>query len=129
MEKPYEVEVRDVTKRFGKVTAVESVSLSVASGEFLTLLGPSGCGKTTLLRMVAGFESPDAGRVILNGSDVTELSPHQRNVTTVFQHYALFPHLNVFDNVAFGLERRRAERDEIRRRVAAALEMGRLEGL
>jgi spermidine/putrescine transport system ATP-binding protein len=129
METLYEVEVQDVTKRFGKVTAVDSVSLAVARGEFLTLLGPSGCGKTTLLRMVAGFESPDAGRVILNGSDVTELSPHQRDVTTVFQHYALFPHLNVFDNVAFGLERRRAGRDEIKRRVAAALEMVRLDGL
>lgn len=129
MEKLYEVEVQDVTKRFGKMTAVDSVSLAVAPGEFLTLLGPSGCGKTTLLRMVAGFESPDAGRVILNGIDVTELSPHQRDVTTVFQHYALFPHLNVFDNVAFGLERRRAGRDEIKRRVADALEMVRLDGL
>src|SRR6266550_4396648 len=129
METLYEVEVKDVTKRFGKMTAVDSVSLAVARGEFLTLLGPSGCGKTTLLRMVAGFESPDAGRVILNGSDVTELSPHQRDVTTVFQNYALFPHLNVFDNVAFGLERRRAGRDEIKRRVADALEMVRLNGL
>ncbi|PYT02454.1 MAG: spermidine/putrescine ABC transporter ATP-binding protein, partial [Acidobacteria bacterium] len=129
MEKPYEVEVQGVTKRFGNVTAVDSVSLAVARGEFLTLLGPSGCGKTTLLRMVAGFESPDAGHVILNGSDVTELSPHQRDVTTVFQHYALFPHLNVFDKVAFGLERRRAGRDEIKRRVADALEMVRLNGL
>lgn len=129
MEEVYEVELRDVTKRFGKVTAVDSVSLAVAPGEFLTLLGPSGCGKTTLLRMIAGFESPDAGRVILSGNDVTELSAHQRDVTTVFQQYALFPHLNVFDNVAFGLERRRAGRDEIRCRVADALEMVRLEGL
>lgn len=129
MEDVYEVELQDVTKRFGEVTAVGSVSLAVARGDFLTLLGPSGCGKTTLLRMIAGFESPDAGRVILTGRDVTELSPHQRDVTTVFQHYALFPHLNVFDNVAFGLERRRARRDEIKRRVAAALEMVRLEGL
>src|SRR2546427_12745361 len=79
--------------------------------------------------MLAGFESPDAGRLILNGSDVTELSPHQRDVTTVFQHYALFPHLNVFDNVAFGLARRRTGRDEIKRRVADALEMVRLAGL
>ncbi len=129
MEFVYEVELRDVTKRFGEVTAVASVSLAVMRGEFLTLLGPSGCGKTTLLRMIAGFESPDAGRVILNGSDVTELSPHQRDVTTVFQHYALFPHLNVFDNVAFGLERRRVTRAEIKRRAAGALEMVRLEGL
>ncbi|MEK6408899.1 MAG: ABC transporter ATP-binding protein [Acidobacteriota bacterium] len=129
MEELYEVELRDVTKRFGEVTAVDSVSLAVERGEFLTLLGPSGCGKTTLLRMIAGFDSPDAGRVILSGSDVTGLSPHQRNVTTVFQHYALFPHLNVFDNVAFGLERRRIARAEIKRRVADALEMVRLKGL
>ncbi|MEK6289047.1 MAG: ABC transporter ATP-binding protein [Acidobacteriota bacterium] len=129
MEELYEVELRDVTKRFGEVTAVASVSLAVERGEFLTLLGPSGCGKTTLLRMIAGFDSPDAGRVILSGSDVTGLSPHQRNVTTVFQHYALFPHLNVFDNVAFGLERRRIARAEIKRRVADALEMVRLKGL
>lgn len=129
MEDVYEVELQEVTKRFGKVTAVASVSLAAVRGEFLTLLGPSGCGKTTLLRMIAGFESPDAGRVILSGSDVTELSPHQRDVTTVFQHYALFPHLNVFDNVAFGLERRRIARVEIKRRVADALEMVRLDGL
>ena len=124
-----EVEIQNVTKRFGEVTAVDSVSLSVLQGEFLTLLGPSGCGKTTLLRMIAGFESPDLGAIILGGRDVTALSPHQRDVTTVFQHYALFPHLNVFDNVAFGLERRRVGRDETKRRVAAALEMVRLAGL
>ncbi|MFY9557204.1 MAG: ABC transporter ATP-binding protein, partial [Blastocatellia bacterium] len=118
-----------VTKRFGEVIAVNSVSLSVLQGEFLTLLGPSGCGKTTLLRMIAGFEEPDTGRVILGGVDVTERSPYQRNVTTVFQHYALFPHLNVFDNVAFGLERRRVPRPEIKRRVADALEMVRLAGM
>lgn len=129
MEERYEVELQNVTKRFGEVTAVDSVSLAVERGEFLTLLGPSGCGKTTLLRMIAGFDSPDAGRVILSGSDVTGLSPHQRDVTTVFQHYALFPHLNVFDNVAFGLERRRIASAEIKRRVADALEMVRLKGL
>jgi len=129
MQDAYEVELQEVTKRFGLVTAVDSVSLAVVRAEFLTLLGPSGCGKTTLLRMIAGFESPDAGRVILNRSDVTELSPHQRDVTTVFQNYALFPHLNVFDNVAFGLERRRIDRGEIKRRVSDALEMVRLDGL
>jgi spermidine/putrescine transport system ATP-binding protein len=129
MEEVYEVELRNVTKRFGEVLAVSAVSLAVAPAEFLTLLGPSGCGKTTLLRMIAGFEFPDAGRVILNGTDVTELSPHQRDVTTVFQQYALFPHLNVFDNVAFGLERRHVARAEIKRRVADALEMVRLDGL
>jgi spermidine/putrescine transport system ATP-binding protein len=129
MEAVHEVELQNVTKRFGEVIAVDSVSLSVLRGEFLTLLGPSGCGKTTLLRMVAGFEQPDAGRVVLGGIEVTQLSPHQRDVTTVFQHYALFPHLSVFDNVAFGLERRSVARDEIKRRVAAALDMVRLGGL
>jgi spermidine/putrescine transport system ATP-binding protein len=124
-----EVDLQNVTKRFGAVTAVAAVSLSILRGEFLTLLGPSGCGKTTLLRMIAGFELPDSGRVVLGGSDVTQLPPHQRDVTTVFQHYALFPHLNVFDNVAFGLERRHVARGEVSRRVAAALEMVRLGGL
>ncbi|HXI93578.1 MAG TPA: ABC transporter ATP-binding protein [Blastocatellia bacterium] len=129
MEAAHEVELQNVTKRFGEVIAVDSVSLAVLRGEFLTLLGPSGCGKTTLLRMVAGFERPDAGRVVLGGREVTQLSPHQRDVTTVFQHYALFPHLSVFDNVAFGLERRSVARDEIKGRVATALDMVRLGGL
>lgn len=128
MEAVYEVEIQDVTKRFGEVTAVDSVSLSVFKGEFLTLLGPSGCGKTTLLRMIAGFEVPDRGRIRLGGREVTELSPHQREVTTVFQHYALFPHMSVSRNVAFGLERRRFAQPEIKRLVAAALEMVRLTG-
>jgi len=125
----YEVELQCVTKRFGDVSAVEAVSLSVPHGEFLTLLGPSGCGKTTLLRMIAGFESPDAGRIFLKDQDVTELPPFRRDVTTVFQHYALFPHMNVFENVAFGLERRRIAADEIKHRVAEALEMVRLTGV
>ena len=129
MEAVHEVELHSVTKSFGEVIAVDSVSLSVLRGEFLTLLGPSGCGKTTLLRMIAGFERPDSGRVVLGGREVTQLLPHQRDVTTVFQHYALFPHLSVFDNVAFGLERRHITRDEIKRRAAAALEMVRLGGL
>jgi len=124
-----EVDLQNVSKRFGRVAAVDSVSLSVPRGEFLTLLGPSGCGKTTLLRMIAGFELPDSGRVMLCGREVTQLSPHQRDVTTVFQHYALFPHMNVFDNIAFGLARRRVPAAEIKRRVAAALEMVQLGGL
>ena len=120
MEAVHEIELQNVAKRFGEVIAVDSVSLSVLRGEFLTLLGPSGCGKTTLLRMIAGFERPDSGRVVLGGREVTQLSPHQRDVTTVFQHYALFPHLSVFDNVAFGLERRSVARDEIKRRCDLA---------
>jgi spermidine/putrescine transport system ATP-binding protein len=129
MENDYEVELTNVSRRFGEVTAVDRVSLSIRRGEFLTLLGPSGCGKTTLLRMIAGFEIPDEGRVSLSGRDVTDVPPYRRDVTTVFQQYALFPHLNVFDNVAFGLERRRVSRDEIGRRVQNALEMVRLKGL
>jgi spermidine/putrescine transport system ATP-binding protein len=129
MKEPYEVDLSNVTKRFGAVTAVDSISIGVRQGEFLTLLGPSGCGKTTLLRIIAGFESPDQGRVILGGTDVTKLPPYRRDVTTVFQHYALFPHLDVFDNVAFGLERRRLPREQIRKQVRDALELVRLEGL
>src|SRR5215510_3705177 len=118
-----EVQIQDVTRRFGATAAVNSVSLSVRRGEFLTLLGPSGCGKTTLLRMIAGFELPDSGRIFLCGRDVTLLAPNQRDVTTVFQHYALFPHMSVYENVAFGLARRRVKHEEIRLRVTAALEM------
>ncbi|HEY7912007.1 MAG TPA: ABC transporter ATP-binding protein [Blastocatellia bacterium] len=129
MTDSYEVEIQDVTRRFGDLTAVESISLQVGRGEFLTLLGPSGCGKTTLLRMIAGFETPDKGRVLLGGNDVTDLPPFRRDVTTVFQQYALFPHLNVFDNVSFGLERRRTPPSEIKRRVADALDLVRLAGL
>ena len=129
MEDVFEVELQNLSKSFGEFAAVTSVSLNVRRGEFLTLLGPSGCGKTTLLRMIAGFEFPDQGRVILGGKDVTEVPPYKRDVTTVFQQYALFPHLNVFNNVAFGLERRRTSRNEISRRVGDALELVRLSEL
>jgi spermidine/putrescine transport system ATP-binding protein len=129
MEDLFEVELKNVSKRFGRFEAVKAVSLGVRRAEFLTLLGPSGCGKTTLLRMIAGFEFPDEGRVILGGRDVTDIPPYRRDVTTVFQQYALFPHLTVFDNVAFGLERRRSPRDEIKRRVTELLDMVELEGL
>jgi spermidine/putrescine transport system ATP-binding protein len=124
-----EVELIGVTKRFGQTVAAESVCLQVARGEFLTLLGPSGCGKTTLLRIIAGFESPDEGRVMLGGRDVTKLPPYDRDVTTVFQHYALFPHMDVFKNVAFGLERRRLPRDQIKQRVGRALELVNMSGM
>ena len=128
MEEAYEIDLSNVTKRFGAVTAVDSVSLGVRKGEFHAA-GSLGCGKTTLLRIIAGFETPDHGRVILGGRDVTEVPPYRRDVTTVFQHYALFPHLDVFDNVAFGLERRRLPREQIRKRVRNALELVKLEGL
>jgi spermidine/putrescine transport system ATP-binding protein len=124
-----EVELLQVKKSFKGVVAVDSISLSVYSGEFLTLLGPSGCGKTTLLRIIGGFVEPDSGQVLLEQKDVTGLPPYRRNVSTVFQQYALFPHMTVFDNVAFGLRRRRVAAEEIERRVGEALEMVRMTGM
>jgi len=116
------VELRGVTKRFGGLVAVDDLSLDLGSGEFFTLLGPSGCGKTTTLRMIAGFEQPDEGEIRIEGTDVAQLPPHRRPTNTVFQSYALFPHLSVEDNVAFGLKRKRVPKAEIRQRVAAELE-------
>ncbi len=110
------------------MTAVDGVSLDVDAGEFVTLLGPSGCGKTTLLRVVAGFERPDSGTVMLGTDDVTDVPPHRRDVHTVFQQYALFPHLTVAGNVAFGLKRKKIARDEVSRRVGEALDLVRLPG-
>jgi spermidine/putrescine transport system ATP-binding protein len=111
-----------VTKRFGDFTAVHELELEIQRGEFFTLLGPSGCGKTTTLRMVAGFEEPTEGRVLLDGQNVTGLPPFKRPTNTVFQSYALFPHLSVERNVAFGLERKKVAKDEVRTRVAEELE-------
>src|SRR6266481_5513510 len=99
------IELSGLTKRFGEI-AVDNIDLTVASGEFFSLLGPSGCGKTTTLRLIAGFEQPTSGRILLDGVDVSDVPPHRRNVNTVFQSYALFPFLSVFDNVAFGLRHR-----------------------
>ncbi len=117
-----------VTKRFGEMNAVDDLNLTIAKNEFFSLLGPSGCGKTTTLRMVAGFEQPSEGRIFLEGEPVEEVPPFNRNVNTVFQSYALFEHLDVAENVAFGLRRRKVEEDEIRTRVAEALELVQLEG-
>jgi spermidine/putrescine transport system ATP-binding protein len=117
-----------VTKRFGRLVAVNDLSLSIRRGEFFSLLGPSGCGKTTTLRMVAGFEQPTEGSVYLEGDPVDEVPPYERNVNTVFQSYALFEHLDVEGNVAFGLKRRGVPRDQIRTRVAEALELVQLTG-
>jgi spermidine/putrescine transport system ATP-binding protein len=118
-----------VTKRFADTTAVDELTLSIERGAFYALLGPSGCGKTTTLRMIGGFEDPTDGTVYLGGSDVTDLPPYKRDVNTVFQSYALFPHLDVERNVAFGLERRKMSRDEIRTKVAEVLELTQLGGL
>ena len=117
-----------VTKRFGDAVAVSGLELEIRQGEFFSLLGPSGCGKTTTLRMVAGFEQPSEGRIFLEGEPVERVPPYHRNVNTVFQSYALFEHLNVEDNVAFGLKRRKVDSGEIRSRVAEALALVELEG-
>ncbi|PZR64656.1 MAG: spermidine/putrescine ABC transporter ATP-binding protein [Chloroflexi bacterium] len=125
-----EVDVRldRVTKRFHDVVAVDDLSLDVRRGEFFSLLGPSGCGKTTTLRMIGGFEEATSGKIFLAGTDVTGLPPYRRNVNTVFQNYALFPHLSVYENVAFGLRRRRVASGEIRHQVGSMLELVELPG-
>jgi spermidine/putrescine transport system ATP-binding protein len=121
-ESTQSVELRGVTKRFGDLVAVDDLDLGLTPGEFFTLLGPSGCGKTTTLRMIAGFEQPDAGEIRIEGEDVAGLPAHRRPTNTVFQSYALFPHLSVEDNVAFGLKRQRVDKAEIASRVEAELE-------
>jgi ABC-type Fe3+/spermidine/putrescine transport system ATPase subunit len=118
-----DVELRGVTKRFDDVTAVDALDLTVRSGEFLSLLGPSGCGKTTTLRLVAGFEHPDEGAVLIGGRDVTRVPPYKRDVNTVFQSYALFPHLSVLDNVAYGLKQRGLTKPERARKAREALQL------
>jgi spermidine/putrescine transport system ATP-binding protein len=123
-----EIELTRLTKEFAEVTAVAGIDLQIPAGEFFSLLGPSGCGKTTTLRMIAGFEQPTSGQILLDGTDVAYTPPHQRNVNTVFQNYALFPHLNVYDNIAFGLRRAKRPKAEIRERVGKALELVQLPG-
>jgi spermidine/putrescine transport system ATP-binding protein len=117
-----------IERRYGEVLAVRGIDLAIADGEFFSLLGPSGCGKTTTLRLVSGLEEPTVGRVEVHGRDMARVPPHRRPVTTVFQNYALFPHLNVFENVAFGLRERRVGRAEVRTRVARMLELVDLSG-
>ena len=117
------LEVRSMTRRFGAVTALDDVSIAIGENEFFALLGPSGCGKTTLLRVLAGFEAPDSGTATLAGQDLLALPAHRRPVNLMFQSYALFPHLTVEKNVAYGLERERLPRDEIRRRVGEVLDV------
>jgi len=118
-----------LVKRFGRFTAVDRLALDIKAGEFFALLGPSGCGKTTLLRMLAGFETPDAGRILLDGQDIAGIPPHQRPVNMMFQNYALFPHLSVQDNIAFGLKRAGLPREEIKARVTEMIALLKLESM
>ena len=127
MEQP-DVRLERVTKKFGEVVAVDDLSLSFDRGGFVALLGPSGCGKTTTLRMIGGFEEPTAGTVYLGEQDVTGLPPYRREVNTVFQNYALFPHMSIFDNVAFGLRQKRVSKHEVARRVPEMLDLVELTG-
>ena len=122
------VAVRSVTKRFDTVTALKNVSIDIARGEFFSLLGPSGCGKTTLLRMIGGFEEPTSGDILIDGRNVVGDPPYARTTNMIFQNLALFPHLSVFENIAFGLRIRRHKNDEVDRRVNGALALVRLEG-
>jgi spermidine/putrescine transport system ATP-binding protein len=124
-----DVRLEDVVKEFGDVRAVDGISLEIPRGSFFALLGPSGCGKTTTLRMIGGFEEPTSGRILLADRDVVGLPPYKRDVNTVFQSYALFPHMTVADNVAFGLERKGLAKAEVRARVAEILELVDLAGL
>ena len=123
------IEFQQVSRRFGSVKAVDEVSLAIAPGEFFALLGPSGSGKTTCLRLIAGFEQPSSGHVLLDGADVTGVPPYERNVNTVFQDYALFPHMSVVENVAYGLRVRGVAGDERRKRAEEMLALVQLEGL
>ncbi len=124
----YDVEFRAITKRFGDLIAVNAVTLKVHHGEFLSLLGPSGCGKTTSLRMIAGFEQPDEGELLIGGIDAVGTPPYKRDVNTVFQAYALFPHMSILDNVAYGLKQRRVGKSERHAKAREALELVQLTG-
>ncbi len=123
-----DVEIVDVTKRFGDIVAVDAMRLSVANGSFYSFLGPSGCGKTTTLRMIAGFEQPTSGEILLAGQPVAGVPPYKRNVNTVFQHYALFPHMDVAQNVGYGLRQRGVSKADEHRRASEALDLVRLSG-
>ncbi|MDF1525920.1 MAG: ABC transporter ATP-binding protein [bacterium] len=126
---PAFVKFRGIVKRFGEVTAVDNVDIDIAEGSLVTLLGPSGCGKTTLLRMIAGLETPTEGDIYINGKRINDVPIHKRNLGMIFQNYALFPHKSIFDNVAFGLKYRGVSKEEMRERVYKALELVRLPGV
>jgi len=127
-DRPVLVRFEGISKRFGALTAVDALTLDIAQGEFFALLGPSGCGKTTLLRMLAGFEAPNEGRILLDGDDIVGMPPHKRPVNMMFQSYALFPHLSVAGNIAFGLRQENVGRDEIAERVVEMLALVRMPG-
>ena len=128
MKDKHLIELIDVSKAYGGDVALSHVDLYIKDGEFLTLLGPSGCGKTTMLRLIAGFIMPDEGRIEMDGVDIASTPPYLRKVNTVFQKYALFPHLNVFDNIAFGLKLRNIDKEVIREKVEAMLALVNLKG-
>ncbi len=123
------IELKHITKSFEDgFTAVDDFNLEIKKGEFVTFLGPSGCGKTTTLRMIAGFDIPTSGEILLNGKDITGLQPYERPINTVFQRYALFPHMNIFDNIAFGLKQKKMDRNTIIKKVKKVLDLVDLEG-
>src|SRR5438876_5520511 len=122
------IALEHVSKQFGRTAAVSDVTLTIGEGEFFSLLGPSGCGKTTTLRMIAGFETPDEGRILLHGNDMTSVAPNRRPVNMVFQQYALFPHMSIYDNIAFGLKAKHVPREEHRARIHQLLSVVSLEG-
>ena len=124
----YIIDIQNVSKRFGEKTALHGINLFVRKGEFMTILGPSGCGKTTLLRLLAGFETATEGIITISGNDITNLPPYKRNVNTVFQKYALFPHMNVYDNIAFGLNIKKMDKTVIKEKVNKMLKLVGLEG-
>ena len=117
------IDIEHISKSFDGVQVLKDINLKIREGEFVTLLGPSGCGKTTMLRMLAGFAKPDEGQILMEGKDITDVPPYRRPLNTVFQKYALFPHLDVYDNIAFGLKLQKVPSDEIDRRVRKALKM------
>ena len=122
------IEIQGVSKVYGDNTVLDNLSLNIRKNEFLTLLGPSGCGKTTTLKIIAGFETADSGKVIFNGSDISNIPPYKRQLNTVFQKYALFPHMNIYENIAFGLKIKKLPKDEIDKKVREMLKMVSLEG-
>ncbi len=128
MENSYIIDLKSITKEYDGVKVLDNINLYVRKNEFLTLLGPSGCGKTTTLRIIGGFEQPTEGKVIFEGKDITNVPPYKRQINTVFQKYALFPHMNVFENIAFGLKIKKLPKDEIEKRVKEMLRLVNLQG-